>query len=199
MEQKLARLELHHGPGFGDHGSRVAVLCHALAGYLGLIQRETDRLVMAAFIHDIGKTGIDPSILEKSSDLTAEEMELVRQHPEVGYKQLLEVTHPSVAEAVLCHHERWDGNGFPNGLKAGEIPRYARIIFLADAYDVMTTGRTYRPRMTQTQAGQELTRLAEKQFDPRLVDAFASLSHELLMPPLVQFPSHQKRESTTDP
>lgn len=187
LERTLATLDHQHGPGFGDHGSRVAVLCHATGRLLGLNQRDLGRLRFAALVHDLGKTGIDPEILEKPASLTDDELTLIRQHPQTGHDHLIDVAHPSVAEAVLCHHERWDGNGFPNGLKTNQIPLFARIIFIADAYDVMTTGRSYQPQLTVTQAGPELTRLAGRQFDPKIVDVFASIDRHLLTAPISRY------------
>ncbi len=185
MERELARLELHHGPGFGDHGSRVALLSVAVAHHLGLKSHEINRLRFAALVHDVGKIEVDTAILEKPTALTAHEEELLRQHPKVGADRLGDVAHPTVIEAVLCHHERWDGAGFPLGLRRTEIPLYARVIFVADAYDVMTTGRSYRPQMTMEQAGAELVRMANRQFDPKVVDAFAFLDRRLLAAPIV--------------
>ena len=184
MERGLARLELHHGPGFGDHGSRVALLSVAAARHLGLRTHEINRLQFAALVHDVGKVEVDAAILEKTTALTADEEHMIRQHPKMGADRLGDVAHPTVVEAVLCHHERWDGGGFPLGLRRKEIPLYARIIFVADAYDVMTTGRSYRPQMTMEQAGAELLRMANRQFDPKVVDAFAFIDRSLLASPI---------------
>jgi HD-GYP domain-containing protein (c-di-GMP phosphodiesterase class II) len=181
MKPGLAILELHHGPGFGDHGSRVAVLAYATAHHLRLSSRETSRLRLAALFHDIGKTEIDPAILEKTDPLTDKESAAIRQHPKRGHDQMVEVVHPSVADAVLCHHERWDGSGFPHGLAGTDIPLFARIILVADAFDVMTTGRSYKPKMSLVHAGEELSRLAGRQFDSKVVDALSSIRRDLLM------------------
>ncbi|MFP3880930.1 MAG: HD-GYP domain-containing protein [Actinomycetota bacterium] len=182
MEKTLARLELRHGPGFGDHGSRVAILSEAMARHLGFSERETARLRLAALVHDIGKTNVDPDVLEKTTPLTETELAAVRQHPTSGHDQLVDVVHRSVVEAVLCHHERWDGAGYPNGLKGTDIPLYARVIFVADVYDVMTTGRSYRSAMSIEQAGDQLDQMAGSQFDSDIVDAFASIDRSLLKP-----------------
>jgi HD-GYP domain-containing protein (c-di-GMP phosphodiesterase class II) len=202
MERSLARLELHHGPGFGDHGTRVANLSHAVGVHIGLHHRVISRLWLAALIHDVGKTRIDPALLEKATELTEQETRILREHPTTGYEQLVDVAHPTVAEAVLCHHERWDGAGFPNGLSRKQIPILARIVFVADAYDVMTTGRTYRSQVTTTEAGEELTRLAGIVFDPEVVDTFASLDRKLLTPPTIPFqgpPNTTNQPPSTDP
>lgn len=171
---------MDHGPGFGDHGSRVAILALATAHKMGVNSRDIDRLHFAAFIHDVGKTRIEPAILEKAGALTVEETDIVREHPQIGYDQLRDIVHVSVAEAVLSHHERWDGAGYPHGLKQDEIPLFARIIYVADAFDVMTSSRGYRATSTVGEAGSELARHAGRQFDPAVVDAFASLDRELL-------------------
>lgn len=180
MKTTLARLELHHGPGFGDHGSRVAALSLATAIHLGLKRREMERLRFSAFVHDVGKTRVPPAILDKGGPLTHAESAAVREHPKIGYDQLKHVVHRDVAEAVLCHHERWDGTGYPFGIRGNEIPLHARIIYVADAFDVMTSGREYRNTLSVSQAGAELARFAGRQFDPKVVDAFASLDGSFL-------------------
>jgi HD-GYP domain-containing protein (c-di-GMP phosphodiesterase class II) len=182
MDPELARLALHHGPGFGDHGSRVAQLAVATAEYLGLESHEIKRLWFGSLVHDLGKTDVDPSILAKTSALTDDEAEEIRRHPRTGYDSISDHVHPSIAEAVLCHHERWDGGGYPNGVKGRSIPLLSRIIFVVDAYDVMTTGRDYRPGLGISAAGEELLKWSGRQFDPMVVDAFASVDCGLLGP-----------------
>lgn len=180
MTELLARLDLHHGPGFGDHGSRVSVLSLAVGRILGLRESQRKRLWLAALVHDVGKTRVDPTVLDKRSALGPDELEEVRRHPDLGYRDLVDSVHKEVAEAVLCHHERWDGGGYPSGMRRKQIPLFARIIFVADAFDVMTSPRSYRVRMNVSDAGEELSRSAGRQFDPAIVDAFASLDSELL-------------------
>jgi HD-GYP domain-containing protein (c-di-GMP phosphodiesterase class II) len=182
MDPVLARLELHHGPGFGDHGSRVAELAVAIAAFMGLERREIERLWFSSLIHDLGKTEIDPAILAKTASLSAAETAEIQRHPQVGHDHITDMVHPSVAEAVLCHHERWDGGGYPNGVRGTAIPLLSRIIFVADAYDVMTTGRDYRSGRDIAAAGAELHRWSGHQFDPKVVDAFASVDRRLLAP-----------------
>jgi len=182
MDPELARLALHHGPGFGDHGSRVAQLAVATAEYLGLERHEMKRLWFGSLIHDLGKTDVDQSILAKTTALTDDEAEEIRRHPQIGYDSLSDLVHPSIAEAVLCHHERWDGSGYPTGVKGRSIPLMSRIIFVVDAYDVMTTGRDYRAGLGIRAAGDELLKWSGRQFDPMVVDAFASVSRPQLAP-----------------
>ena len=182
MQSTLEELQLHHGPGFGDHGSRVAVLSVAAGRVLGLKEHEIDRLRFSALVHDLGKTEIDTAILEKASPLTDEETAAVQEHPQLGHQQLVDLVHPSVAEAVLCHHERWDGGGYPAGLRKKGIPLMARIIFVADTFDVLTIGRSYRAPLTISQAGEQLSLSGGRQFDPAVVDALASVGLSMLRP-----------------
>jgi len=174
------QLDFHHGPGFDDHGSRVAFLATAAGRHMGLRGREIQRLRFAAFVHDIGKTKVDPAILAKQTELADAELAQVREHPRIAHDHLDGIVHPTINEAVLSHHERWDGRGYPNGLRATAIPLHARIIFVADAFDVMTSGRDYRAQLTIAEAGAELTRSAGRQFDPEIVDTFASLRRDAL-------------------
>lgn len=180
LKELLARLDLHHGPGFGDHGSRVAMLSLAVGQNLGLRESQSKRLWLAALVHDVGKTRVDRTILDKGSALGSEEVAEVRRHPDLGYRDLVDSVHSDVAEAVLCHHERWDGAGYPSGVSKKQIPLFARIIFVADAFDVMTSPRSYRTLMKASDAGEELSGSAGRQFDPAVVDAFASLDSEVL-------------------
>jgi HD-GYP domain-containing protein (c-di-GMP phosphodiesterase class II) len=181
VNAELAWLEFHHGPGFGDHGSRVAQLAVAAAGFLSLERHEVERLWFSSLIHDLGKTDVDPGILDKRDPLTDLEVAEVQRHPQTGHDFISGLVHPAVAEAVLCHHERWDGGGYPNGVRGKSIPLLSRLIFVADAYDVMTTGRRYKPGLDIKAAGEELLRWSGRQFDPQVVDALASVDHRLLL------------------
>ncbi|MFO7952142.1 MAG: PAS domain S-box protein [Bacillota bacterium] len=143
---------------------------------LGLPESELNRLKLLIMLHDMGKTNIPGEILTKEGSLSPEEWRLVKQHPETGYRiarAAEEFAH--VAEDILAHHERWDGTGYPNGLKEKEIPLLARITAVADAHEVMTNGRPYKKPMSKEEIVKEFKRCAGKQFDPGLVEIFLSV------------------------
>lgn len=150
-----------------EHSKRIEKYCHAIGCELQLSSTEMDALYLLALLHDIGKVGIHSSILKKPSKLTAEELEEMERHPEIGY-QIAKATPElaDVADLILSHHERWDGNGYPRGLKGEEIPLVCRIISVVDAFDAMTNDRVYRKAMTVDEAILEIERNAGKQFDP---------------------------------
>ncbi|NLY51629.1 MAG: diguanylate cyclase [Firmicutes bacterium] len=159
-----------------EHAQRTRKLALDIGKALGLGESDLSALALLATLHDIGKVSVEDSILRKPGPLTPQEWEEVRKHPEVGYRITLASPElASISEAILAHHEWWDGTGYPRGLKGEEIPLLARIIALVDAYDVMTHGRPYRQAMTKEQAIQELRRLAGEQFDPRLVEVFTGM------------------------
>lgn len=158
------------------HTERVALYCEAIATAMELSPKEITDIKMAASLHDIGKIMIPPKLLNKKGKLTAEEYEVIKKHPETGYQILKSVDeYAGLAEYVLCHHERWDGNGYPTGLKEKEIPLQARIISVADAYEAMTSKRSYQKTKTTKQAKRELIRCAGTQFDPEIVQIFIAL------------------------
>jgi HD-GYP domain-containing protein (c-di-GMP phosphodiesterase class II) len=128
---------------------------------------------IAGLMHDIGKIGVDEKILNKPGRLTIEERVDIERHPEIGWKILSATTEFSeLAQFILSHHERWDGGGYPNGLKGEEIQIEARIIAVADAYDAMTSKRSYKEGMSKENAIIELKRCAGTQFDPEIVEVF---------------------------
>ena len=129
-----------------------------------------------AVLHDIGKIGINPSILKKSSPLTSSEWVEIKRHSEIGWRIVKELPHLyTVANYILFHHERWDGKGYPLELKANNIPLLCRILAVVDAYDAMTSNRVYRKSMEVDEAITELTKNAGTQFDPNIVDVFKNL------------------------
>ncbi|MDD3307464.1 MAG: diguanylate cyclase [Acetobacterium sp.] len=156
-----------------EHAERMADLAKQLGRVLGLDQEELVSLELVATLHDIGKISIDSKLLQKNGALTDAEWAEIKKHPEVGYRIAQTVPElRKISEYILCHHERWDGNGYPQGLKAEEIPLLARILAIVDAYDAMTQDRSYRKAMTEQEAVDELQRYAGSQFDPALVAVF---------------------------
>jgi len=157
----------------GSHSQRVAELAARTARRLGLPDEDVELTRLAASLHDLGKLAIPEEILRKPGPLTEPERMVLERHPQIGFRMLESLGVDPVAEWVLHHHERWDGSGYPDGLPGERIPLGARIIFVADAYDAMTSERVYRRRVTPDEAVAELQRCAGTQFDPEIVDAFA--------------------------
>lgn len=156
-----------------EHAERMANLAKRLGQVLGLDQEELVSLELVATLHDIGKISIDSKLLMKNSPLTEGEWDEIKKHPEVGYRIAQTVPElRKISEYILCHYERWDGNGYPQGLKAEEIPLLARILAIVDAYDGMTQDRSYRNAMSEQEAIVELKRHAGSQFDLALVAMF---------------------------
>jgi HD-GYP domain-containing protein (c-di-GMP phosphodiesterase class II) len=142
-----------------EHAERMAGMAKQLGQVLGLDQEELVALELATTLHDIGKISIDSKLLQKNGQLTDDEWLEVRKHPEVGYRIAQTVPElRKISEYILCHHERWDGTGYPQGLKTDEIPLLARILAIVDAYDAMTRDRPYRKAMTKKDAIDELKR-----------------------------------------
>jgi diguanylate cyclase (GGDEF)-like protein/putative nucleotidyltransferase with HDIG domain len=158
----------------GSHSSRVAELAAQIAERMGLPPEEIELTRLAGSLHDLGKLAIPEEILRKPGPLTDAERLVLERHPQIGYRMLESLGVDPVASWVLHHHERWDGTGYPDGLPGEEIPLGARIIFVADAYDAMTSDRVYRSRLTEEDALLELERCADSQFDPAVVHAFAA-------------------------
>ncbi len=156
-----------------ERAAHVADTAAHLADALGLDANQTAVLRMAALVYDIGKVGIPVEVLNRRGALTDEEMRAVRQHPEVG-KRLLESTMRlnALLPVVLHHHERWDGTGYPDGLRGEQIPFAARVIALCDTWEAMVTDRAYRRALGYDEAVAELRRGSGTQFDPALVEVF---------------------------
>jgi diguanylate cyclase (GGDEF)-like protein len=155
------------------HADEVAAYVVAVANRLGLEPRQREELVYSSLLHDVGKIGISERILLKPAELTPEERSVVQLHPRIGYRLVQQVPAlRSTQMAILHHHERWDGDGYPAGLRAEEIPLDARIIAVADAFSAMTADRPYRRRMSLDEACAELERCAGTQFDPVVVRMF---------------------------
>ena len=163
------------------HSFRVSQTSCATAAAMGLNPEQVERIRIGALLHDIGKIGIADSVLQKPGRLTKEEFEIVKQHPVIG-RRILEGVQglAPYIEAVELHHENWDGTGYPKGQSREETPVDARIIHVSDAYDAMTTNRSYRRGMTHQQAIRELFTHAGTQFDPRIVQVFARLPRAIV-------------------
>jgi len=157
----------------GRHSERVAELSARVAIRLGLDAEQIELTRLAGSLHDLGKLAIPEEILRKPGELTDSERLVLERHPQIGFRMLDSLGVDPVADIVLHHHERWDGAGYPNGLRGEGIPLAARIIFVADAYDAITSDRVYSPRRSSEAALTELERCAGTQFDPAIVAAFA--------------------------
>ncbi len=156
-----------------EHCERLVQLSAMIGKKLNLSQKELDELELLSNVHDIGKIGIPEHILNKPGKLTDEEWVEMKKHPQIGYRianATLELA--SIAELILCHHERWDGTGYPQKLKGKQIPLLSRIISIADAYDAMTQDRAYRKKMEPEDARNEIRDNAGTQFDPVLAQIF---------------------------
>lgn len=155
------------------HSMRVAYFSLVTGREAGLSPEEMYELELSAIFHDIGKIGTPDAVLNKPSRLTEEEFLIMKQHPENSYEILKEYPHfEKVAENARLHHERFDGKGYPLGLKGDEIPMAARIILIADTFDAMTSTRPYRKGLPYEVAYDELIQFSGTQFDPELVKCF---------------------------
>ncbi len=170
----------------GSHSHNVGELAVRLALRLGLDGEEAELIRVAGSLHDIGKLLIPEEILHKPGSLTPAERSVVERHSEIGCRMLESLGLEPIATWVLHHHERFDGDGYPDGLVGEEIPLPARILFVADAYDTITTDRVYRQKMTRSEALAEIERCSGTQFDPAVVNALreelADTELELVLP-----------------
>lgn len=158
------------------HSSRVSHICQSIAIQMHFTKDAANQIRIAGLIHDIGKIGIDEAILNKPGRLTTGEREDIKRHPEIGWKILSSTNEFSeLGQFVLNHHERWDGSGYPNKIKGEGIPLEARIISVADAYDAMTSERSYKKGMSSEAAIKELQRCSGLQFDPKVVQVFVQM------------------------
>lgn len=150
------------------HSSRVAEYSRAIAELSGMSEEDCERVYYSALLHDVGKIGIPDEIINKDGRLTDEEYEIIKQHPVIGEQILSSITeYPYLSIAAHHHHERYDGRGYPDKLKGEDIPEYARIVAVADAYDAMTSMRSYRDAIPQQKVREEIIKCAGTQFDPK--------------------------------
>ncbi|GAA0180391.1 HD-GYP domain-containing protein [Clostridium sediminicola] len=158
------------------HSERVADMAEMLGEKFGFTKSKLERLHMAAHLHDIGKIGIPDYILNKNGKLNEKEWLTIKKHPQIGYDILTRSSKLlTIAKIVLCHHERWDGNGYPNMIKAKDIPFESRIIAVCDTIDAMTSKRPYREPISWEICREEIEKNKGTQFDPKVVDAIKSL------------------------
>jgi putative nucleotidyltransferase with HDIG domain len=157
----------------------VAALAVALARRLEFSPNHVDQLKIAALLHDIGKIGTPDHVLRKPGPLDDEEYRIVKGHSELGERILSSVVSPELLPWVACHHERWDGGGYPRGISGEKIPLEARIIAVCDTYDAMTSDRPYRSGLPVEEAIREIETFAGRQFDPRIATVFVTMMREV--------------------
>jgi HD-GYP domain-containing protein (c-di-GMP phosphodiesterase class II) len=154
-----------------NHNENVANISKMIAKAMNFSNEETNQLYYAGLVHDIGKAVIPKEIINKNGKLNEEEYAIIKQHPVYGHKALVKneaLNH--ISNIVLQHHERWDGKGYPNGIKGEAIMYEARIIAIVDAYDAMTSDRPYRKALSKEESINEIKENAGKQFDPDIAN-----------------------------
>jgi HD-GYP domain-containing protein (c-di-GMP phosphodiesterase class II) len=158
------------------HSDRVSHLARKIAIEMQLPQEEIELITTAGLVHDLGKIGVPENVLRKPTRLTDAEFDTIKLHPEIGRKIVQEIPLMFQAvPAVLHHHEKWDGTGYPRGLKGEEIPLYARILAVADAFDAMSSPRCYKDPIAIDRVLAEMKRCSATQFDPSIVDALLKI------------------------
>jgi putative nucleotidyltransferase with HDIG domain len=159
-----------------EHVERTRKMAARLGREMGLPDSDIGKLELLAVLHDIGKVAIPQDIIKKQGKLTPEERKIIEQHTVKGYRIAKSSPELSeIADSILSHHERWDGTGYPNGLKGEEIPLIARVISAVDSHDVMVNDRPYHKAMPEKDAIKELRRCAGTQFDPHVIEKFITL------------------------
>lgn len=182
--QRLGRAAEYKDNETGMHVIRMSYYAQRLALRVGFDAAWAEDLLNAAPMHDVGKIGIPDAVLRKPGPLDVDEWTVMRRHPEIGAEIIGE--HPSgilrMAHTIaLAHHEKWDGSGYPHGLKGEQIPVEARIVAIADVFDALTSRRPYKEAWTASQALDYIQTQAGRHFDPELVEHFAALVPELLL------------------
>ena len=156
-----------------QHSQRVVELSSLLGRAMGLGEEEINHLRRGAMLHDIGKMGIPDDILLKKGPLTAPEREIMQRHPEIAYKILAPIKFLKPAlDVPYCHHERWDGTGYPRGLRETEIPLAARIFAVVDVWEALTHDRVYHQAWSQEKVVAYMEEQSGRQFDPLIVEIF---------------------------
>lgn len=179
LEALVTALDLRDNETQG-HSWRVAEYAVNVARRMGFVEPELSAVCWGAVLHDVGKIGVPDAILRKSGALDEEERAVMRKHPEMGFRMLQHMSSISKTglDIVLSHHERWDGGGYPRGLKGEAIPLPARIFAAVDTFDAMTSNRPYRPAQSFAVARAEVARQSGKQFDPRVADVVLQIDDQ---------------------
>lgn len=161
------------------HSGRVALYSKEIAKRYGYDEKSQDEIYMMGLLHDVGKIGVPDEVINKPGRLTDEEFECIKKHPSIGGRILENIKEmPSLANGAKFHHERYDGRGYPEGLKGEVIPEQARIISVADAYDAMTSNRSYREALSQETVKEQIIKGKGTQFDPVFADIMVSMIEE---------------------
>jgi putative two-component system response regulator len=179
--RRLARAAEWRDEDTGEHVERIGVLCEQLALAAGFNAHEAETLRHASTLHDVGKIGIPDRVLLKPGRLDAEEWAIMQTHAAIGAAMLSGSPSPLVQlgeEIARTHHERWDGSGYPNGLRGEEIPVVGRIVAICDVFDALRSKRPYKEAWTLQQALDELRAQRGRHFDPDLVDLFVPLAEQ---------------------
>jgi len=162
------------------HSKRVTAFTIAIARAMGLPREQIAVIARGAFLHDIGKMAIPDAILRKPDKLNSDEVTIMREHAYRGYQMLKKIPFlKEASEIVYSHQEKFDGSGYPRGLKAGEIPLGARIFSIADTLDAITSDRPYRPAQSLQAARAEIERWSGRQFDPEVVKVFLEMPDKI--------------------
>ncbi len=163
-----------------EHSWRVAHIAELIAKDMNIEEKWVDLVHIAAHLHDIGKVAVPDDILNKCGRLTSYEFEIMKSHPRIGYNIVNNIdVLKETSLYILHHHERWDGMGYPSGLKGKEIPLGARIIAIADSFDAMTSARSYKTGIPIEDAYNEILRCKGTQFCPEVVDSFVKLKKQI--------------------
>ncbi|MGF9711479.1 HD-GYP domain-containing protein [Paenibacillus naphthalenovorans] len=165
-----------------EHSIRVGKMAKLMAAYLNFDELQTQKLIAGCCLHDIGKVHIHDSILKKKSSLTQEEWKYMKCHAFFGVQMAIMegITDQDVIDTIHYHHERWDGTGYPSGLKGNDIPVYARICSILDAFDCMISDRPYKKGMSIQHAREELLNQSYSQFDGHYVQVFLTIQDMIL-------------------
>jgi putative two-component system response regulator len=181
--RRLAHMAEYREPGTLNHLERMRGYCYILARGAGLAGRDAEVIAHASQLHDVGKVGIPEEITFKAGNLTPYDWEVIQRHAQVG-ADILRGASSTIMQAgeIICltHHERWDGSGYPRGLRGEEIPLSGRIVAIADVFDALTTKRNYKPQISPEEALQLINEASGQLFDPELVKVFNDHFDEIL-------------------